>query len=144
MRHILLLGLSALPLAAHADATDLMAIVNPALADSRPTFRISASGFAADDFVPAHRIADPWRDAPDPRPGRNLAIGFGLALLLGVLFAFFLGFAIMLGAELNNAIQEEFPAPDTHADQLRSWLESRNDGPDNETAESEPQGVSPS
>ena len=42
-----------------------------------------------------------------------------------LLFAFFLGFAIMLGAELNNAIQEEFPAPDTHADQLRSWLESR-------------------
>lgn len=33
-----------------------------------------------------------------------------------LLFAFFLGFAIMLGAELNNAIQEEFPAPDTHAD----------------------------
>ncbi len=77
MRHILLLGLSALPLAAHADATDLMAIVNPALADSRPTFRIGATGFAADDFVPAHRIADPWRDAPDPRPGRNLAIGYG-------------------------------------------------------------------
>ena len=61
-----------------------------------------------------------------------------------LLFAVYLGFAIMLGSELNNAIQEEFPAPDTHADQLRSWLESRNDGPDNETAESEPQGVSPS
>lgn len=43
-----------------------------------------------------------------------------------LLFAFFLGFAIMIGAELNNAIQEEFPAPDTHADRLRSWLESRN------------------
>lgn len=77
-----------------------------------------------------------------------------------LLFAFFLGFAIMLGAELNNAIQEEFPAPDTHADQLRSWLESRN-GRDDEgavtdaaatdasamdapAAESEPQRVSPS
>mgnify|MGYP002682941306 CR=1 FL=1 len=45
-----------------------------------------------------------------------------------LLFAFFLGFAIMLGAELNNAIQEEFPAPETHADQLRTWLESRNNG----------------
>ena len=67
-----------------------------------------------------------------------------MRLGIRLLFAFFLGFAIMLGAELNNAIQEEFPAPDTHADQLRSWLESRNDGPDNETAESEPQGVSPS
>jgi len=45
-----------------------------------------------------------------------------------LLFAFFLGFAIMIGAELNNAIQEEFPAPETHAAQLRSWLESRNNG----------------
>ena len=45
-----------------------------------------------------------------------------------LLFAFFLGFAIMLGAELNNAIEEEFPAPDTHADQLRSWLEARGTG----------------
>lgn len=42
-----------------------------------------------------------------------------------LLFAFFLGFAIMIGAELNNAIEEEFPAPDTHADQLRSWLEAK-------------------
>ena len=28
-----------------------------------------------------------------------------------LLFAFFLGFAIMMGAELNAAIQEEWPAP---------------------------------
>mgnify|MGYP000261084199 FL=1 len=61
-----------------------------------------------------------------------------------LLFAFFLGFAIMLGAELNNAIQEEFPAPETHADQLRSWLESRNDPRDTESAASEPDRVSPS
>jgi membrane protein len=27
-----------------------------------------------------------------------------------LLFAFFLGFAVVIGAELNNAIQEEFPA----------------------------------
>jgi membrane protein len=42
-----------------------------------------------------------------------------------LLFAFFLGFAIMLGAELNNAIQEEWPAPDTHVVQLRTWLEDK-------------------
>ena len=36
-----------------------------------------------------------------------------------LLFAFFLGFAIMIGAELNAAIQEEWPAPDTHAKRLR-------------------------
>lgn len=31
----------------------------------------------------------------------------------------------MIGAELNAAIQEEFPAPKTHAHRLRNWLVSR-------------------
>ena len=44
-----------------------------------------------------------------------------------LLFAFFLGFAIMMGAELNAAIQEEWPAPDTHAKRLRGWLEEKAD-----------------
>ena len=39
-----------------------------------------------------------------------------------LLFAFFLGFAIMMGAELNAAIQEEWPAPATHAKRFRWWL----------------------
>lgn len=42
-----------------------------------------------------------------------------------LLFAFFGGFAIMLGAELNAAVQEEFPAPTTHAHRVRTWLFSR-------------------
>jgi membrane protein len=42
-----------------------------------------------------------------------------------LLFAFFLGFAIMIGAELNAAIQEEWPAPETHARRLRGWLEEK-------------------
>jgi membrane protein len=42
-----------------------------------------------------------------------------------LLFAFFGGFALMLGAELNAAIQEEFPAPKTHAHRLRHWVLSR-------------------
>ncbi|QZT64413.1 YihY/virulence factor BrkB family protein [Mycolicibacterium austroafricanum] len=42
-----------------------------------------------------------------------------------LLFAFFLGFAIMIGAELNAAIEEEFPAPDTHAKRFRWWLEAK-------------------
>lgn len=42
-----------------------------------------------------------------------------------LLFAFFGGFAIMVGAELNAAIQEEFPAPRTHAHRLRRWVVSR-------------------
>lgn len=42
-----------------------------------------------------------------------------------LLFAFMLGFAIMLGAELNNAIEEEWPAPLTHTHKLRTWLEDK-------------------
>ncbi|MGO9926926.1 MAG: YihY/virulence factor BrkB family protein [Mycobacterium sp.] len=42
-----------------------------------------------------------------------------------LLYAFFGGFAIMLGAELNAAIQEEWPAPATHAHRLRNWVVSR-------------------
>lgn len=42
-----------------------------------------------------------------------------------LLFAFFLGFAVMLGAELNAAIEEEWPAPATHVRRLRRWLTVR-------------------
>jgi membrane protein len=42
-----------------------------------------------------------------------------------LLFAYFGGFAVMMGAELNAAIQEEFPAPKTHAHRLRTWLLAR-------------------
>jgi membrane protein len=42
-----------------------------------------------------------------------------------LLFAFFLGFSIMIGAELNAAIQEEWPAPATHAKRFRWWLEEK-------------------
>jgi membrane protein len=52
-----------------------------------------------------------------------------------LLFAFFGGFAIMLGAELNAAIQEEWPAPATHARRLRSWLKSRARAINGEVAE---------
>jgi membrane protein len=33
----------------------------------------------------------------------------------------------MIGAELNAAIQEEWPAPDTHARRLREWIEEKAD-----------------
>ena len=42
-----------------------------------------------------------------------------------LLFAFFLGFAIMMGAELNAAVEEEWPAPTTHARRFRTWLEDK-------------------
>nr|WP_090274794.1 YihY/virulence factor BrkB family protein [Mycolicibacterium komanii]CRL67741.1 ribonuclease BN [Mycolicibacterium komanii] len=42
-----------------------------------------------------------------------------------LLFAFFLGFAIMIGAELNAAVQDEWPAADTHAKRFRWWLKEK-------------------
>ena len=42
-----------------------------------------------------------------------------------LLFAFFMGFAVVIGAELNNAVQEQWPAPKTHAHRLRWWLKAR-------------------
>ncbi len=42
-----------------------------------------------------------------------------------LLFAFLGGFSIMIGAELNAAIQEEWPASATHAHRLRKWVLSR-------------------
>jgi len=43
-----------------------------------------------------------------------------------LLFAFFLGFAIMMGAELNAAVEDEWPAPEPHWHQFRSWFQRRN------------------
>jgi membrane protein len=45
-----------------------------------------------------------------------------------LLFAFFLGFAIMIGAELNAAIQEEWPAPQTHLNRWRARWRNRRSG----------------
>jgi membrane protein len=45
-----------------------------------------------------------------------------------LLFAFFLGFAIMMGAELNAAIQEEWPAPQPHLTRWRARWRARREG----------------
>ncbi len=57
-----------------------------------------------------------------------------------LLFAFFLGFAIMIGAELNAAVQEEWPAGATHAKRFRWWLEEKAaDSMDSLNGNSEPE-----
>ena len=55
-----------------------------------------------------------------------------------LLFAFFLGFAIMIGAELNAAIQEEWPAPETHAERFRGWLEDKADARNGDDPDGKP------
>ena len=54
-----------------------------------------------------------------------------------LLFAFMLGFAIVLGAELNAAIEEHWPAGATHARQLRDWLSPQNGQNDAENSSDE-------
>ena len=69
-----------------------------------------------------------------------------------LLFAFFLGFAIMMGAELNAAIEDEWPAPEPHWHRWRArWRSRRNPisapaaGDDTAgTPDRQPAGVSPS
>ena len=46
-----------------------------------------------------------------------------------LLFAFFLGFAVMIGAELNAAIQEEWPAPEPHFHQWRARRRAKSMSP---------------
>jgi membrane protein len=55
-----------------------------------------------------------------------------------LLFAFFAGFSIMLGAEFNAAIQEEWPAPRTHAHRIRRWLISRTTADDHDDGDDGP------
>src|SRR5215218_4727677 len=61
-----------------------------------------------------------------------------------LLIAFVLGFAIMLGAELNAAIQEEWPASPTHAKRFRLWVRGKAESlNDTEPPAREAEGTSP-
>lgn len=64
-----------------------------------------------------------------------------------LLFAFFLGFAIMIGAELNAAIEEEWPAPEPHWHRWRAaWRDRGREGSADPApaADREPAAISPS
>jgi membrane protein len=68
-----------------------------------------------------------------------------------LLFAFFMGFAVVIGAELNNAIEEQWPSQVPHGRRLRWWLRARaeqlvNNQPAGEStdAPAESERVSPS
>lgn len=60
-----------------------------------------------------------------------------------LLFAFFLGFAVVIGAQLNNAIQEEWPAPETHARRFRWWVKARAEDIASDQQPSKPAGAEP-
>jgi membrane protein len=101
----------------------IVVLYRVALPEPLPTHRlIFGATLAATVFVIATlilRIYLRWITSTGYTYG---ALSTPIAFLL---FAYFGGFAVMLGAELNATIQEEFPAPKTHAHRLRKWLVAR-------------------
>ncbi|GGN70034.1 putative ribonuclease BN [Nocardia rhizosphaerihabitans] len=55
-----------------------------------------------------------------------------------LLFTYFLGFAVILGAEFNAAVQEFWPARATRMEQVKEWLTSQVRG-DDESADASPE-----
>ncbi|MBC7302035.1 MAG: YihY/virulence factor BrkB family protein [Nocardia sp.] len=59
-----------------------------------------------------------------------------------LLFTYFLGFAVILGAEFNAAVQEFWPARATRIEQVKDWITSQVRGDDDahdETADASPE-----
>ncbi|WP_019203277.1 YihY/virulence factor BrkB family protein [Tsukamurella sp. 1534] len=54
--------------------------------------------------------------------GRGVPYGALATPIAFLLFTFFLGFAIMVGAEFNAALQDRWPAREVRTDQLRGWV----------------------
>ncbi|MFI7665345.1 YihY/virulence factor BrkB family protein [Nocardia sp. NPDC049526] len=60
-----------------------------------------------------------------------------------LLFTFFLGFAVILGAEFNAAVQEFWPARSTRIDQVKEWLSNQLGGDDSDTEQDDPGTAKP-
>ncbi len=54
--------------------------------------------------------------------GRGISYGALATPIAFLLFTFFLGFAVMVGAEFNAALQTRWPAREIRTDQLRDWV----------------------
>lgn len=54
-----------------------------------------------------------------------------------LLFTFFLGFAVILGAEFNAAVQEFWPARSTRIDQVKEWLSNQLGGDGSDDSETD-------
>ncbi len=60
-----------------------------------------------------------------------------------LLFTYFLGFAVILGAEFNAAVQEFWPARSTRIDQMRAWLSNQLSGDESDTGQDDPGTAKP-
>ncbi len=54
--------------------------------------------------------------------GKGISYGALATPIAFLLFTFFLGFSVMVGAEFNAALQNRWPAREVRTDQLRGWV----------------------
>jgi len=83
--------------------------------------------------------------------GTGVSYGALATPIAFLLFTFFLGFAVVLGAEFNATVQEFWPARATRLEQMREWLSNQVRGESSAGADdrsweipSETNGISPS
>ncbi|MGC0363728.1 membrane protein [Rhodococcus sp. 27YEA15] len=102
----------------------LTTLYKVALPKSLPWHRLLAGALLAGVFFMAASTGLRWYLGFVTSTGYTYgALATPIAFLL---FTFFLGFAVVLGAEFNAAVQEFWPARATRIEQMREWLAAQN------------------
>ncbi|MFC8931056.1 YihY/virulence factor BrkB family protein [Rhodococcus sp. NPDC057135] len=101
----------------------LTTLYKVALPKSLPWHRLLAGALVAGVFFMAASTGLRWYLGFVTSTGYTYgALATPIAFLL---FTFFLGFAVVLGAEFNATVQEFWPARATRMEQMREWLASQ-------------------
>ncbi|MDN3459732.1 MULTISPECIES: YihY/virulence factor BrkB family protein [Rhodococcus] len=102
----------------------LTTLYKVALPKSLPWHRLLAGALVAGVFFMAASTGLRWYLGFVTSTGYTYgALATPIAFLL---FTFFLGFAVVLGAEFNATVQEFWPARATRMEQMREWLAAQN------------------
>ncbi|MEE2032404.1 YihY/virulence factor BrkB family protein [Rhodococcus chondri] len=103
----------------------LTTLYKVALPKSLPWHRLLGGALLAGAFFLAASVGLRWYLKAVTETGYTYgALAAPIAFLL---FTFFLGFAVVLGAEFNATIQEFWPARATRMEQLREWLAAQSE-----------------
>ncbi|MFZ2178495.1 MAG: YihY/virulence factor BrkB family protein [Rhodococcus sp. (in: high G+C Gram-positive bacteria)] len=104
----------------------LTTLYKVALPKSLPWHRLLGGALVAGAFFLGASICLRWYLAWVT--GTGYTYGALAAPIAFLLFTFFLGFAVVLGAEFNATIQEFWPARATRMDQMREWIAAQTEG----------------